>query len=218
MAEPTPGPVLTPAPLPDLSRDERRYSAPFVRLWPPAVEWVEPFYDAVHLFHTVRWLLTLDPEASEPLLLAALTHDMERHFPGGTQPDKAAGAWADEEYNRRHSRRSADIVMAWLRRQDAPEELVLAVEQPILEHEFGGSPEGDLIQAADSLSFLEVNGRLVSSWVLNGETSLEKAIEKLDWMYERIQVERARELARPLYERAFSGVREDVAAERAASA
>jgi len=204
--------MTKPAPFLDPSTSARRFGPEFVALWPVAVEWVRPHYDHVHLFHTVRWLLTIEPDASEALLVAALTHDMERHFPGGTQPDKAAGAWDDEEYNRMHSRRSADIVLPWLREQGAPEDLVRAVERPILEHELGGSPEGNLVQAADSLSFLEVNGRLVTSWVLKGETSLENGIKKLDWMYERITVARARELARPLHEQAVAGVREDVAA------
>ena len=103
-------------------------------------------------------------------------------------------------------------MIPWLREHDAPEELVRDVERPILEHELGGSPEGNLVQAADSLSFLAVNGRLVSAWILNGETSLDNGIRKLDWMYERITVPEARELALPLYERAVVWVREDVAA------
>jgi hypothetical protein len=202
----------------DPRASDRPFTPEFVELWPRTVEWVRPHYDHEHLFHTVKWLLVIEPGASEPLLVAALTHDMERHFPGGTQPDKAAGLWDDVEYNRMHSRRSADIVMRWLREQDAPAELVRDVERPILEHELGGSPEGNLVQAADSLSFLDVNRRLVTSWVLNGETSLDNGIKKLDWMYERIAVPRARELARPLYESAVGGVRREVAAAQAVSA
>src|SRR5581483_7531470 len=96
---------VSPAPLPPPDAPGR--TELFRRLWPATLEWVEPYYDGVHLFSTGRWLLTLDPDAPEPLLIAAVTHDMERHFPGGTQPDKAAGAWADEEYNRNHCARSA---------------------------------------------------------------------------------------------------------------
>jgi hypothetical protein len=116
-----------------------------------------------------------------------------------------------------HSRRSADFVTAWLREQGMAEDFVRAVEPPILVHEFGGGREGNVIQAADSLSFLEVNGRLVSSWVLKDETSLDKAIDKLDWMLERIQVDRARELARPFHEQAVAAVRRDVASAQAAA-
>jgi len=184
----------------------------FRALWPVTIEWVRPYYDSIHLFHAGRWLLTLDPQASEPLLIAAVTHDMERHFPGGTQPDKAAGAWADEEYNRRHCARSADIVGRWLSEQGAPDKFVEAVAAPILEHEFGGSPDGDLLQAADSISFLEVNGHLVSGWVLKGETSLPNAIKKLDWMVERIKLPQASELAWPHYNRAVVALQDEVAA------
>ena len=201
---------VSPAPLP--SSDDPGRGELFRRLWPVTLEWVRPYYDSIHLFHTGRWLLTLDPAAPEPLLIAAVTHDMERHFPGGTQPDKAAGAWADEEYNRRHCARSADIVGRWLREQGVPDEFVEAVEAPILEHEFGGSSQGDLLQAADSISFLEVNGHLVSGWVLKGETSLPYAIKKLDWMVERIKLEGARELAWPHYQRALTAVKDEVAA------
>jgi hypothetical protein len=190
----------------------RSYSMAFRDLWPRVCAWVRPYYDSEHLFHTVKWLLELNPNASEAVLLAAATHDMERHFPDGTQPDKASGAWDDADYNRRHSRRSADVVMQWLRDQHAPDELVVGVEQPILEHEVGGSPEGNILQAADSLSFLDVNSSLVSSWVLKGETDLEKAISKLDWMLERIQIDRGRDLARPLHARAVAAVRADVRA------
>lgn len=162
-------------------------------------------------------MLRLDPEASEPLLLAAVTHDIERHFPGGTQPDKAAGAWDDVAYNTAHARRSAEIVTGWLRGHGVAEDFVAAVEPSILEHEFGGSLEGDVLQAADSFSFLEVNGRLVSDWVLNGETTLPLAIKKLDWMLERIRLEGARERARPLHGRAVADVRHKVESARPAA-
>ena len=198
-----------PAPLPDV--ESGGYSPFFTALWPRTVAWVEPFYDGEHLFHTARWLVTLAPDASEPLLIAAVTHDMERHFPGGTQPDKAAGAWDDVAYNTRHCERSAQIVGDWLRSEGVPEDFIAEVEPLILQHEFGGSPDGDLLQAADSLSFLEVNGRLVVDWVRRGDTSLPLGIKKLDWMYERIKLPRGRELARPYHEQAVRSVREQAA-------
>lgn len=185
---------------------ERTYSAQFKALWPQAVEWTAPYYDGEHLRWTVIWLVRLDPAVPEPLLVAALTHDMERHFPGGTQPNKAEGLWDDIEYNTKHARRSAEIVSEWLRMRGMSESFVQQVVPPILEHEFGGAELGNLIQAADSLSFLDVNAHLVARWVNGGETSLTLALRKLEWMYERIQVPRARELARPLYEDAVATV------------
>lgn len=184
-------------------------------MWPAAVAWIEPYYDSEHLRRTVVWLLRLDPAAPEPLLVAAVTHDMERHFPGGTQPNKAAGAWDDVEYNTQHTRRSADIVSGWLRTQGVSDLLIEQVAAPILEHEFGGSPHGDLIQAADSLSFLDTNGGLVARWVLNGETSLDFGKRKLEWMYERMRVPEAQALGRPLYDAALTTVDNEVREARA---
>jgi hypothetical protein len=196
-------------PLELLDGYDRAPSGELRGLWPEAVAWVEPYYDSVHLRHTVKWLVRLDPQASEPLVVAALTHDIERHFPGGTQPDKQAGAWDDVAYNTRHASRSADIVDDWLASRGLPEEFRARVRPSILEHEFGGSAEGDVLQAADSLSFLEVNVHLVSAWVQNGETTLRHGLRKLEWMYDRIRLEHARTLALPYYERSRARVRAD---------
>ena len=73
------------------------------------------------------------------------------------------------------------------------------VEELVLLHETGGSPDADLLQAADSLSFLEVNADLVATWFREGRCSRERAKEQLTYMFERIRVDRGRELARPLY-------------------
>ena len=107
--------------LPLLDAPGRGYDARVRRPYgSTALAWVEPYYDSPHLRATVLWLVRLDPAAPEPMLVAALTHDMERHFPGGTQPNKAAGAWDDVEYNTRHMRRSAEIVSDWLRSRACP--------------------------------------------------------------------------------------------------
>ena len=70
--------------------------------------WVTQNYSyAEHLVKTESWLLQLQPEASEALCLAALTHDMERAFPGPDSPKALSGV--DHVYNRAHSERSARI-------------------------------------------------------------------------------------------------------------
>ena len=53
-----------------------------VSLEEEALEWIAPYWNANHLVRTRDWLLELEPDAPEGLRLAALTHDMERHFPG----------------------------------------------------------------------------------------------------------------------------------------
>ena len=176
------------------------------RLEEQALVWIEPYWNARHLVRAREWLLVLDPEAGEALRLAALTHDMERHFPGGPVHDVAHVAPDDEGYRRAHSERSARIVGDWLREHFAADGLVGEVERLVLAHEVGGAADEDLLQAADSLSFLETNVELVVQWATEGRCSRERAKAQHRWMFERIKIERARTLARPLYEEAIAAV------------
>ena len=80
------------------------------------------------------------------------------------------------------------------------------VERLVLDHEFGGWPEADVLQAADSLSLLETNQDVAAELVREGRCDEEWAREQHRWMFDRIRIERARELARPFYEQALAGV------------
>jgi hypothetical protein len=172
-----------------------------------AAAWIESYWNAAHLERTLDWALHLRPDADEALRLAALTHDIERTVPGGPRLDAWRRGWDDPDYLRTHCLRSAALVDAWLCDHGAWTGLRDAVSALILEHELGGSPDGDVLQAADSLSFLEVNGDLPRRWVLAGRCPPRKARAKLDWMLERIRVPRARELADPLHRRAAARLR-----------
>ncbi len=167
--------------------------------------WIEPYWNAEHLVRTLHWLLEVEPAAGEALRVAALTHDMERHFPGGPQADLERPA-DEPEYRSAHSERSAHIVADWLRKEEVERELVERTEELIRLHEVGGTPEADLLQAADSLSFLEVNDGLVAGWVREGRCSPERGREQHRWMFERIRVPAARTLAEPLLERALARI------------
>ena len=170
--------------------------------------WVSENYGrhAPHLLKAEEWLWRINPTATEPMLLATLTHDMERAFPGPDSPQQNPSLGPDDPiYNQAHSQRSARIVSQFLREQAAPEELVSEVARLIEVHEVGGWPEADWVQGADSLSFLEVNidfflGRINAPE--NGWTQ-EQVRAKFDWMYERIKIPEARALATPLYELAL---------------
>jgi hypothetical protein len=168
--------------------------------------WIEPYWNANHLVRTRDWLLELEPNAGESLRLAALTHDMERHFPGGPERDLTVSPPDDPEYNRRHSERSARIVGEWLRTEGADDALAGEVERLVRTHEIGGQTDEDLVQAADSLSFLEVNGTLVAGWFTSGRCSRDRAKAQLRWMYDRIRLAEARQPARPLLEEALAVV------------
>ena len=167
-----------------------------------ATQWVVDKYpyNSYHLLKTLEWLDRIFPGSREAVQLAALTHDMERAFPGPDQP--VAKSFDDAVYYRLHSDRSARIVGIWLRENGAGEELTRDVEQLIRAHEFGGWPEADMVQAADSLSFLETNIDLFLNFARSGKLSASEVGVKFDYSYDRIQVLHARELARPLRDQA----------------
>ncbi|MBX6340816.1 MAG: DUF4202 domain-containing protein [Thermomicrobiaceae bacterium] len=179
--------------------------------------WIADYWNADHLRRTLDWLRELDPAPSLALQLAALTHDMERAYPGPDMPKQDARKPApDLDYTRAHEARSARIVADWLRGEGAPAPLVAEVERLVAVHEEGGWPEADLLQAADSLSFLETNVDLFLGYAAAGKHGydLPAVRDRFRYMLERIQVPRARDLARPLYEAALARI----AAQEAAGA
>ena len=163
-----------------------------------AIEWTAGYRDARHLLRTRDWLLVLEPEAGPALRLAALTHDAERMFPGGPTVDPARIEPDDAAYLTAHADRAADIVAAWLARQDAAPPLIDEVAELIRRHETGGGHAADLLQAADSLSFLETKRELMLGWLADGRCDLARARRQPQWMFDRITGARARALARPL--------------------
>jgi hypothetical protein len=112
-----------------------------------AERWIADYFQARHLLRTRDWVVALEPESGAALRIAALTHDIERHYPGS--PDPWQHDWGDPRYVLEHSMRSARIVRGWLEEKDAPSELVADVERLILHHEVGGYPDADILQAAD---------------------------------------------------------------------
>jgi hypothetical protein len=177
-----------------------RTESPFIplgRLWV-----IENYpYNSTHLLKSLEWVDRLAPDASEAVRLATLTHDMERAFGG---PDAIPIRLNDRAYEEAHSNRSATIVGDWLRASGAGSDLVHAVESLIRVHEWGGSPDANFVQAADSLSFLETNIDLMLGFVKSGKYTRADVAAKITQMYERIQLPAATELARPMWEQAMA--------------
>jgi hypothetical protein len=159
-------------------------------------------YNSHHLLSTLAWLERIAPDCGEAVRLAGLTHDMERAFAGPEPP--LAVVLNDAAYDRAHSERSARIVGRWLRENGAGESMVHEVEQLILLHEVGGTPDADAVQAADSLSFLETNVGLFLGFVRTGRYSPEDVRRKFDRTLDRIGIPHAKALARPLWEDAVA--------------
>jgi hypothetical protein len=73
-------------------------------------------------------------------------------------------------------------------------------------HEFGGLDGADVLQAADSLSFLETLQDVVRSWVTRGECGIAQARAKHQYMVDRIRVPEASRLAVPLLKAAMASL------------
>ncbi|MDQ5832059.1 MAG: cyclase family protein [Actinomycetota bacterium] len=151
-----------------------------------------------HMQRTLDWAVAIDPQAGEAVRIAAVTHDAERAYPEGDWD--SAVSWNDPAYNRWHQERCARIVGDWLREQDAAPELTEQVERIVLVHEEGGFPEADVVQAADSLSFLETMVHVIAEWVQSGRAPRADAEGKARHSLERISpnLPLAREEAAPL--------------------
>jgi kynurenine formamidase len=175
-----------------------------------AQEWMAEVHPhARHLERTLDWLLELDPDASEAARIAAATHDIERAYPDESAGWDSARDWDSPAYNRWHQDRCADFVAPGLRERGAEEGLVREVAALVRVHEEGGWPAADLVQAADSLSFLETMAPLVAGWVESGRAPRGRAAAKLRNCVDRISPDlpRARSLAEALLPPALSRVR-----------
>jgi hypothetical protein len=100
------------------------------------------------------------------------------------------------------------VVGVWLHSQGGTQEefSLDEVQRLITLHEFGGMNGADLVQAADSLSFLETLQDIVREWVTRGECGVEQARAKHRYMAERIRVSHARRLAGPLLQQALASL------------
>ncbi len=175
------------------------------KLYKKTKDWVEKIYfNANHLVRTSYWIKKLTPYPSEALLLAALTHDMERAFDKGRKPpSKEMGDWDDPMYNQWHARRSAKFVSEFFKKEGADSALIKKVSNLIKYHEEGGSRETDLLKDADSISFLEINISFFISRIPK-ELNKKEVREKFNYMLKRIGSQKARELAKPFYEKAIA--------------
>lgn len=173
-----------------------------------AADWIAPYNQAWHLERARDWVVYLEPGASLEMRVAALTHDIERMFPGSPVFDKRRGRWDDPHYLYAHGARSGTIVGAWLHDQNAAVERcsIPEVQRLVTLHEFGGLDGADIVQAADSLSFLETLQDIVAGWVTGGECGVEQARAKYQYMADRIRVPEARKLAGPLLTEALSAL------------
>lgn len=167
-----------------------------------ALDWLLGFYETEHLLAARKWAMRLRPNASPELRLAALVHDAERHFPGG--PTNTPRYFDEPGYLFTHSMRCAEFVDSFLAGVGGvDEDFRYRVRCLVTRHEVGGGTEADILQAADSLSFLETLRWLTVDWVQTGRYTAETAKVKHSYMLTRMRPPEAYALGLPLYELAI---------------
>lgn len=152
-----------------------------------------------HLRRTADWVEELKPDADEALMIAAVSHDIER---SARSPEYRVGSFTDPEFLRYHQETGAQMIAKFLETQNAPAELVDRVKHLVSKHEVGGDDDQNLLKDADTVSFFENNIDLFLTKKIK-EEGREAIHEKLRWMFDRITSDKARELAQPFYDEAM---------------
>jgi len=156
----------------------------------------------LHLERTLYWVRELEPDASEELLIAALSHDIER---ASNPESKDKRTFNTSEEMEKHQTEGGRIMFDFLIDNGYDVAKATRVRELISKHEVGGDEEQDLLKDADSLSWLEVSAPRHIEKRSFPKEELEK---KIIFMFERISSDKAQELARPFYEEAMRMLKE----------
>jgi hypothetical protein len=155
-----------------------------------------------HFGRTLYWVIQLKPDADEALQIAAYSHDIQRAFNNQvTNGDigKSKEGFLDKDLQKIHQNDGGKIMREFLFENEASDELVSKVSSLIEKHEMGGNEEQNILKDADSISFFECNVDLFINNLVP-VLGVKKIKNKLDWMFNRITSEKAKEIARPMYE------------------
>ncbi len=129
--------------------------------------------------NTREWVLGLKPEADMALQIAALGHDIERSIE--ERKIKRANFTDYDEFKKAHSQNSATILQEILLDHDVNQDFIDKVVHLVLLHEFGGTPEANILKYADSISFFDVN--LPFYFQRNSER---ETVFRMKWGYKRL--------------------------------
>ncbi len=149
--------------------------------------------ESLHLERTLFWVRELEPEAGEELLMAAVSHDIERAFNSEAKDMKE---YRTGEGQREHEEEGGRLMFEFLAATGYDRAKAERVRELIARHETGGDREQDLLRDADSLSWLEVSApRHITKKMFPPE----EMTRKVEYMYARIGSARVRELATPFF-------------------
>ena len=151
-----------------------------------------------HFERAVHWFETFMPDCTDAHRVAAYSHDIERAFRPADK--KEPDDYLDQVFLKYHQERGAEIIHEFLTQEGQSEEFIETVIHIISKHEFGGDDLQNTMMDADSVSFFETNAENFVHKKAQIE-GYEKVKRKLDWMFERIVFEEAKNAARENYKR-----------------
>jgi len=157
----------------------------------------------IHAKRMPYWIKQIDPQASEIVLVAALAHDIGRAILFGKALFEAIKSQdGNDSGYLRHQREGAELIHKELIASGVDVKTASEVAKIVEYHERGGWYEADLVKDADSLSFFETNApKFLTEQRYLGLISFKMMRKKFNWMYSRITIEKAKELAKPMHEK-----------------
>lgn len=155
--------------------------------------------DVLHHKRTVYWIKQLKPKADEALLIAGVSHDIERALYG----DWKKGSM-DPVALRKHQDLSAFEIEKFLKKQKADKSLIKRVKMLVSGHEEGGDDDQNILCTADGLAYLEDKAiRLAKNYKKHGKTKAE-ARKKINYVYNRLALPKAKRIAKKWRNRALN--------------
>jgi CRISPR/Cas system-associated endonuclease Cas3-HD len=148
--------------------------------------------DIIHALRTAYWIKKLKPDADDALIVAGLTHDIER---------AVYGDWKKGSDNpkllQKHQRLSALIAKKFLKELGADRKFCQQVAGLILHHETGGQPDENILCDADCLAFLEKKAKRILNQSKHTNTQTE-AKRRIKMVINRIHSTPAKRHARSM--------------------
>lgn len=151
-----------------------------------------------HFERTAFWIEKFLPNCTEAHKVAAYAHDIERAMRDNST--KVPDDYLDLTFLRHHQETGAEIMAEFLQGEGQGEECIATVTHLISRHEEGGDEEQNAMMDADSVSFFETNAEMFVTKKAPVE-GYEKVKGKLDWMFNRISSDLAKDEARENYEK-----------------
>jgi hypothetical protein len=161
-----------------------------------------------HSLRTAYWLKELKNDADESFLTAAVAHDIERAFRDAKEYNHIKNdkdGYKSESHLLHHQNEGANIISKYLEKIGAESEFIGRVVMLVSNHEIGGNDDQNLLKDADSISFFENNVEHFLTKHVE-EKGVEKVKEKFQWMFERIDSEKARQIVEPWYKEAMDKI------------